>query len=172
MEINMKHKRATILYIAMSLDGYIADENTNVDWLSEVDGDGDNGYSAFYETVDTIIMGRTTYDQILSFGCEWPYLGKQCYVFTDRQYAHDDISVFMRNLKSKPGLNIWLAGGAEMAHSFLKAGLIDEFAITMIPTILGKGVRLFKPDIPKIKLTLKNQMQFKNIAFLHYIADK
>lgn len=64
----MEHERATILYIAMSLDGYIAGEHGEIDWLEEADGEGDNGYSYFYETVDTILMGRTSYDQLLSSG--------------------------------------------------------------------------------------------------------
>lgn len=172
----MKQQRATILYIAMSLDGYIADVDGGIDWLSEVEGEGDNGYSAFYETVDTIIMGRTTYDQILTFDCEWPYSGKECYVFTNREHApdgnvefvSDDISGFMNDMLSQPGSNIWLLGGAGLIDSFMKEGLIDEFVIAVIPIILGNGMSLFKGENPKTKLILKGVTQINDIVQLHY----
>lgn len=160
----------------MSLDGYIADIDGGIDWLSEVEGEGDIGYSAFYETVDTIIMGRTTYDQILTFDCEWPYSGKKCYVFTNREHAPDDnaefvtgdLSTFMSNLLSQPGTNIWLLGGGQLIDGFMKKGLIDEFAISVIPIILGKGIPLFKSGNQKASLTLTKVTTFKDIVLLQY----
>jgi len=144
----------------MSLDGFIADRNGSVDWLPE--GEGDFGYSDFYETIDTLIMGRTTYDQILSFGIEWPYAGKKCYVFTNRDHPSDpntefltgDILSFVHNLKSKPGKNIWLVGGAALANTFMEYSLIDEYWVTVIPVILGDGVRLFRDGNPSIRQTV------------------
>ena len=72
----------TTLYIAASVDGYIADANGGVTWLPSGDSNGnDYGYAAFYASVDALLMGRRTYDQVLTFG-EWPYPGKPAYVFT------------------------------------------------------------------------------------------
>ena len=172
----MKQQRQMILYIAMSLDGYIADVDGGIDWLYEVEGEGDNGYFAFYETVDTIIMGRTTYDQILTFDCEWPYSGKKCYVFTNREHAPDsnvefvtgDIPGFMSDLKSQSGSNIWLLGGAELIDGFMKERLVDEFVIAVIPMILGRGIPLFKCGNPKLNLILREMTQFNDIVLLHY----
>lgn len=172
----MKHQRTIILYIAMSLDGYIADPDGAVDWLDEAEGEGDNGYSAFYETVDTIIMGRATYNQVLTFGCAWPYAGKRCYVFTNREYAPDsnvefingNIVEFITKIKSQPGKHIWLVGGANMVHNFMQKNLIDEFAIAIIPTLLGKGIPLFHCERQKLKLKLVENRQYKDIVLVHY----
>jgi dihydrofolate reductase len=172
----MSIDRTTVLYIAMSLDGYIADEFGEVNWLQDVEGKGDNGYSVFYETIDTIIMGRTTYDQILTFKCAWPYSGKKCYVFTKRnsnpdhnvEFVNDGIVDLMKSLKAQKGRKIWLAGGAGIIDSFIKQGLIDEFIIAVIPIILGNGIRLFKGNNPKTRLLLKEIKQSKEIALLYY----
>lgn len=172
----MKQQSKTILYIAMSLDGYIADIKGGIDWLSEFEGEGDFGYSEFYDTVDTILMGRTTYEQILTFDCDWPYSGKKCYVFTNHSHApdknvefiHGDIPEFMNNLRVQPGSNIWLLGGAGLIDSFMKEELIDEFVISVIPIILGDGISLFKGGNPKTKLILQEVTQFKELVQLHY----
>lgn len=174
----MASERKVILYIAMSLDGFIADRYGSVDWLPE--GEGDFGYSDFYETIDTLIMGRTTYDQILSFGIEWPYAGKKCYVFTNRDHPSDsntefltgDILSFVHNLKSKPGKNIWLVGGAAFANAFMEYSLIDEYWVAVIPVILGDGVRLFRDGNPSVRLSLQNLEQYEDVVVLHYMADK
>ena len=79
----MNHQRKVVLFIATSLDGYIATENDSLDWLYKVEGEGDNGYSEFYETVDTILMGRRTYDWILKHVTgDFPYKNKECFVFS------------------------------------------------------------------------------------------
>ena len=78
-----------ILYIAVSVDGYIADADGGVGWLPSGDGGGDDyGYAGFYAGVDAIVMGRRTYEQVRGFGVAWPYPGKPAYVFTNR--AADD----------------------------------------------------------------------------------
>ncbi|WP_338778342.1 dihydrofolate reductase family protein [Metabacillus sp. FJAT-52054] len=75
--------RKTVLYIAMSLDGYIARENGDIDWLEEAERQGDNGYSELIENIDTVVMGRKTYEQVLGFDMEFPYKGMDCYVFSN-----------------------------------------------------------------------------------------
>lgn len=176
----MNMKRKCILYIAASLDGYIADENGNIDWLYEVKGDGgDNGYSQFESTVDTVIMGKKSYDQILTFG-DWPYKGKRCYVFTHTEQGENEyvefvsgsVKAFMNELTNKEGSNIWILGGAELIDLFIKEKLIDEFIIAVIPMILGKGIALFKDNNPKTALSVKEIKTFGEIVQLHYVTNK
>ena len=101
-----------MLYIAASLDGYIATEDHNLDWLFAIEGDGDNGFSDFYETVDTFLLGRTTYDWIMKQeNGDFPYKNKECYVFSNIckndnefvKFINDDIVSFVSTLKSKDG---------------------------------------------------------------------
>ena len=73
--------REIVLFIAASLDGYIAKENDDLEWLMETEGEGDNGYTEMYETIDTIIMGKKTYDYVVEHTETFPYLDKACYVF-------------------------------------------------------------------------------------------
>ena len=96
----MSKKRNLVLYIAASLDGYIASEDESLEWLFNVEGEGDNGYSVFYETVDTVLMGNKTYDWIIRHETvEFPYKNKECYVFTrtsiedteDVKFINDDV---------------------------------------------------------------------------------
>lgn len=156
--------RKCILYIATSIDGFIADESGGIKWLDEFGkGEGDNGYSEFLKKIDIIIMGRKTYDQVLTFG-EFPYVGKKCYVYsrtqkpsdTNVEYTDEPVNQLISRLKQQRGKNIWLVGGGDLIESFLKFNLIDILIITLIPVILGKGIPLFKPDHPQIALILKD----------------
>lgn len=150
----MNTPRDVVLYIATSLDGYIARPDEALDWLVQTEGDGDNGYHTFYETVDTILLGRKTYDWILGNVPEFPYRGKRCYVFSRRQsgrtdsveFIHDDIVDFTRALKHQPGKKIWVVGGGEVLNLFLRDKLIDELVIQIAPIIIGRGIPLFKAD--------------------------
>lgn len=169
--------RKIILYIAMSLDGYIARKNGDVDWL---DGDGsesnrDHGYEKFYNSIDTVIMGRKTYDQILTFG-EYPYKGTKGYVYTSKQIDNNEDVVFtnenakelVSRLKKEDGKDIWLIGGAGVIDDFIKKGLIDEYFITIVPCILGEGISLFKECNPEIKLKLLKNSTVNGMTMLHY----
>ncbi|MGE5496527.1 MAG: dihydrofolate reductase family protein [Syntrophothermus sp.] len=176
----MEQVRKCVLYIAMSLDGYIADENGGIGWLIEQEGDGgDNGYSEFIKTIDTIIMGKTTYEQVLGFG-EWLYKGKKCYVYSRKEKGNNDKVEFtdqkpsdlIRSLKAQKGGDIWLEGGSLSADPFIKENLIDEFIIAIIPVILGKGIPLFLPDNPRIKLKLEKTVNLGEIVQLFYIPQK
>jgi len=142
-----------MLYIATSLDGFIARKDGSVDWLSPYEnGPEDYGYNDFYKKIEIVIMGNTTYKQVLSFG-EFPYRGKDCFVFTKNKEKHIDENVifvsknakdFISQLNLRENKNIWLVGGASIIDEFLKFDLIDEFVITIIPTLLGEGIPLFK----------------------------
>lgn len=170
-----------ILYIAMSLDGYIAKNNGSVDWLSG-NGDNpniDNGYDDFYNTIDTVVMGRTTYEQIINelSPNTWVYEGKKCYVATTKkcksdkraEFISDDIVEFIKNLKKQDGKDIWLVGGGKLVDQFIKKNLIDKYIITIIPTILGDGIPLFSKENPEIKLRLVETKEFDGMVELRYI---
>ena len=160
-----------LVYIASSLDGYIARENGDVDWLPE---SLESSYEAFYKSVDTVIMGKTTYDQILEFG-EYPYKDKKSFVFskTSKESNKDaefvsDIEKFVKDGFPRAGKNIWLVGGAKTITSFLKLGVVDEIITTIIPVILGKGIPLFQNVEKKIDLKLINTEKYGQLVDLRY----
>ena len=122
-----------ILYIAISLDGFIAKEDGNIDWLSSFDED--YGYDEFLSTLDTIIMGRKTYEQVLSFG-EWPYSGLNTFVYTHQDSKENDNNIefisgsipqTLAEIKKQSEKNIWLVGGGNLITEFVKHQLIDEY---------------------------------------------
>jgi dihydrofolate reductase len=156
------------LYIASSLDGYIASEGDGIDWLFT---DEDYGYAKFYDSIDTILVGRKTYDQSLKFD-EYPYKGKKVYVFTRRtdrnknahyvEYINADIPSFVRGLLLQSvGKDIWLLGGGEIVSILLNADLIDEIILSIHPIILGgKGIPLFSNIKKQVKLQLLESIPF------------
>lgn len=141
--------RKVKLFVANSLDGYIARADGSMDWLFH---DQDYGMSEFYETVDTAIIGRKTYDTMLSFG-ESSYPGLKNYVITrsrrkserkDVEFVSTDVAKFVKSLKRAKGKDIWLVGGGELTETFLNEGLVDEFILTVHPVVLGSGIPLFR----------------------------
>lgn len=173
------NERKLTVFIASSLDGYIAAKDESLEWLFKVEGEGDNGYSRFYDTVDTVIMGRKTYDWILKhMEGEFPYKGKQCYVFSKTareehdhvKFIQGDIASFTNRLKNEAGGTIWLVGGGDLIQSFAKEGLIDEWIITAAPTLIGEGIPLFKNI--ELELALKNVTRFNQFVELHYETKK
>lgn len=170
-------ERRVVLYIAMSLDGYIADEKGGIDWLDNGDIDYD-GYEPFLDTIDTVVMGRVTYQQIieeLSIG-KWPYEGKKGYVASKEILGRDenvsfinyDVSGFIRYLKQQKGKDIWLVGGAKLISDCVKDNIIDEYHISIIPTILGKGIKLFPNDGTAIPLDLQSSKAYGNMMVMRY----
>ena len=169
-----------VLYLAVSVDGYLADEQGGVSWLA---GDGSQpdapgSYPAFYETVDAVMMGWTTYHQIvaeLSPG-SWPYEGRPCYVATHRQetdrenifFWNGDLTDLADRLNGEYEGNIWICGGASVAGQLLKAGRIDKLWLSVIPTVLGKGVRLFPELGQEFPLKLVGTECYNGIVDLVY----
>jgi dihydrofolate reductase len=152
--------RKIILFIASSLDGFIAGKSGEIDWLFT---DQDYGYTKFFNTIGVVIMGRKTYDQALTFG-EYPFKGKESFVFsrsradaTDEnvKFISGDVAIFVDSLRSQHGKDIWLVGGSELIQQFLKHDLIDEFVISIHPIILGEGIPLFPIPNPLQKLHLE-----------------
>ncbi len=178
----MEQDRKLILYIAMSLDGYIAKPNDDLTFLSIVQEEGqDYGYAAFIDSVDTVIVGRKTYDWVLTQVPEFPHYDKDAYIITRTprpdigkvKFYTGNLKDLVLKLKDEPGKNIFVDGGAEIVNALLKENLIDEFYISIIPILLGDGVRLFKNGRPEQALTLLQTTYFeKGLVQLHYqIAD-
>jgi dihydrofolate reductase len=148
--------RETILYIASSLDGYIAKADGDVQWLEDFPNpdQSDYGYAAFLSGCDTLVMGAGTYRQILSFGIEWPYADKDVYVMSrnaDLEIRSPRTSMlsgpeaWLQVKESLPedGKNCWLLGGGQIIREFLRAGAIDRILLTQFPLLLGAGIPLF-----------------------------
>lgn len=175
----MSNGRKLVFYGAMSVDGYIAREDHSLDWLIGTEGEEDTGYTEFYDTVDTILMGRKTYEQInILSPNEFPYKGKECYVFSRTlsganefvEFIQDDIVGFTKTLKEQLGNRIWVVGGGEVFSPLLQAKLVDEFFIQIAPSIIGRGISLFKPNDEENKLTLVDVRRYKQFAELYYIS--
>nr|WP_317283795.1 dihydrofolate reductase family protein [uncultured Sellimonas sp.] len=172
--------RKIILYIAMSIDGYIADASGKVDWLC---GDGSDpealgSYPEFYKNIDTIILGWKTYHQIVTelFLDKWVYKGKQSYVIThhpeeekrDIHFYNGDVRKLAYELKQQDGKDIWICGGADIAQQLIKEDVIDQYHLSIIPTILGNGVPLFQELEKEKKLRLIRTVNYNGIVDLVY----
>lgn len=174
--------RKVRLFIATSLDGYIATKEESLDWLEQVQGEGDNGYSQFYETIDTVILGRKTFDWLVSQQLsEWPYAEKECYVYTHQQisdsledinFTEQPVTSLIHTLRQRPGKDIWVVGGGELIYSFLEECLIDELIITVAPVLLGGGIPLFKEGFDPLKLTLQGTKTYGQFVELRYSVKK
>jgi dihydrofolate reductase len=158
--------RKVRLFIATSLDGFIADKNGSFDWLFT---DQDYGYADFYASIDTTLTGYKTYQDILGMG-EFPYSGKTNYIFSRRHQKTDDhpvtfvdgdLAAFVAQLKQEPGQDIWLVGGGEINEVLLQAGLIDELIVSIHPMVLGEGRALFAGRRERQPLKLTNSQTFE-----------
>ncbi len=144
-----------VLYIACSLDGFIARPDGNIDWLNSLPNpEGiDHGYADFYSSIGATVMGRKTYQEVLGFGVGWPYEGTDSYIVTrDSDFRPSspgtfpvlkDLPGLVQRLKSNLHKDIWLVGGGQLITSFLNQDLIDRTIITYIPLVIGEGIPLF-----------------------------
>jgi dihydrofolate reductase len=179
----MKKERKIIVYIATSADGYIARKDGNVDWLNYKRTAGDYGMGAFYSTIDTILWGRKTCGVALDFEKEGTIKSAfdpkvKNYVFSRKvrrnpppgvEFVHEPIATFAKRLRSEPGKDIWMMGGAGLIASFLDAGEIDEFIIHVVPIFVGEGIPLVQPKPRNVPLLLKSLKSFKDgVLQLHY----
>lgn len=155
--------RKLIVYMATSLDGYIADKKGSYDWLAENLRELD--LTTFHGTVDTILLGRVTHDQIVNEieRQAQPYPNVQSYVFTRSErentehitYTHASVCDVVRELKNEEGKDIWLLGGTSLVGQLQRENLIDEYHITTLPVLLGDGVPLFAKQQEAKQLGLK-----------------
>ena len=146
--------RKTVLYTAVSIDGYVAAEGDDLSWLeaAEDTSDVDEDYIAFERNVTTVVMGNGTYRYIVKEGVLDPYPDRETYVFTRTEgqtsphvtYVTEDPSEFTRKLKQGTGGDIWIVGGGNINGQLLAADLIDELQLSIAPITLGSGARLFE----------------------------
>lgn len=155
------------LFIACSLDGYIARSNGDIDWLFT---EGDYGYHDFYASIDTIIMGYKTYEKGRSLG-EFQFKNKKNFVFTrfsgrknteSVTFASGDIIAFTKKLKKKKGKDIWLMGGGEIIKALFNEKLIDEYIMAIHPVVLTEGIPLFSGLEEQQDLVLTDVKKFPN----------
>ena len=169
--------RKLILYIATSLDGYIAKPNDDLDFLNIVQKEGeDYGYSAFISTVDTVIVGRKTYDWVLK-QTDFPHADKNTYIITRTErtsvgrttFYTGNLKELVSQLKSEKGETIFCDGGAEIVNELLNDQLIDEWIISVIPILVGNGTRLFKDGRSEQQLELISIQSYDTgLVQLHY----
>ena len=145
--------RKIILYIATSLDGFIARENGSVDWLDKYnESDYDFGFNEFNKRFDSVIVGNTTQKHYPN-----KYDGKTCYVFSKIPQDKDENLIYVSGDVKKviedtnPKGNIWHVGGADLINQFIKYDLIDEYIITIVPEEIGSGIPLFKDSNSPLK---------------------
>ncbi|HRI28144.1 MAG TPA: dihydrofolate reductase family protein [Chitinophagales bacterium] len=145
-----------VLYIATSLDGFIARPDGNLDWLNAVSPPqlGDYGYTALLNSISAVIMGRKTYEEVIGFGIDWPYAQFDTYVVTGKPIfvpqsprtcplTTVQVPEFINRFKQQSDKDIWLVGGGQLNTFFINNGLLDKMIITVIPKIIGGGIPLF-----------------------------
>jgi dihydrofolate reductase len=146
-----------IYYVATSLDGFIATPDGGIEWLAPFEAGGeDYGYAEFYASIDALLLGSRTYEQVLTFDA-WPYPGKPCWVFSRRALApvRPEVIVTAQSprqvaaeLEARAIRRAWLVGGGQLAAGFRTEGLITEVIVAIIPVILGAGIPLFGATAP------------------------
>ena len=172
------------MFIASSLDGFIAREDGSIDWLFT---DDDYGYQEFYESVDAVIMGRKTFEKGLELGGGInPTKDKKNYVFSRNQqslggmekddeveFVGKDVRKFVEQLVDSSGKDIWLVGGSEIISILLKADLLRDIIMSIHPKILGKGIPLFKNTEKEMIRKMVNSKAFDSgLVQLHYTIFK
>lgn len=177
----IKNVRKISLFIAMSLDGYIADSKGGVDWLNGQGNDDENidTYSEFTKTIDTILMGWNTYHQIVTelSPNEWIYSDYTTYVITHNdntssekiRFTNINPASLIKTLKEETGKGIWICGGANLAQQLINEDFIDCYYITVIPTLLGSGIRLFENGKQEIPLRLLKNRSYNGMTDLIYV---
>lgn len=176
-------KRKIIVSIATSADGFIARKDGAVDWLNRPRPKDNYGMGEFWNSIDTIVMGRKTFDMAMKFvreGKATPgmFRGIRHYVFSRKppkktiegfEFVKESIKKFAPRLRAQKGKNIFMLGGAGIIGSFLDAGEIDEFIIHVIPVFIGEGIPLIAPGRRTVPLKLLSTKKFSDgVVKLHY----
>lgn len=162
------------VYIAASLDGFIAPADRSADWLEPFSADT-LGFEEFLDSVGPVVMGRRTYDQIVGFG-EWPYAGHDSHILTNRPLPNPprqvapaaDIASLAEALRSGQQ-DVWLIGGADLIDGFFKAGAVDLLELYVLPVVLGEGVPLFGEGAAGVPLRQRSCKALAGgVAYLEY----
>jgi dihydrofolate reductase len=182
-------KRKIIVTIATSADGFIARKDGAVDWLDRPRPKGeDYGMGKFYNSIDTVIYGRKTYDMAVKFveeGIEIPDDGRKIrnYVFSRRrppkkvlpgfEFVKAPVKKFAKSLRAQKGKDIWMMGGGGIIASFLDEGEIDEFIISVIPVFIGEGIPLIAPRHRTVPLKLLSTKKYSDgVVSVHYAVSE
>lgn len=178
-------KNKNIVFIAKSLDGYIARKNGDIIWLNSIPNpeNNDMGFVSLMNEIDAIVMGRTTFETVCGFKGEWPY-NKHVFVLSNTLHEvperlKDKVSLLAGNVKEilnkihKKGYSILYIDGGKTVQNFLKEDLIDELIITTIPILLGDGISLFDSLPKSLEFThLKTEVFLDQIVQSHYKRKK
>lgn len=170
--------RKLVVYIASSVDGYIAQPNDDLSFLKRVEKEGeDYGYSEFIQTIDTIILGRTTYDWVTK-NVPGHYGAKRTFVITHQEkpaegnvtFYSGSLTELVAQLKNEDSQKyIFCDGGASIVNQLLQHDLVDELTISLIPVLLGDGVKLFADGRPEQVLQLESAKSFDTgLVQIHY----
>lgn len=161
--------RKLVLYIACSVDGFIAGPGDDLSFLDAMQTEGeDYGYGELLSRVDTVLMGRKTYDWVMSQVAEFPHAGMPSYIITrssrpssgNIHFYNGSLSELIEKLKAQPGKDIFVDGGAALVNALLREELLDELIISVVPVLLGDGVRLFEDGGFLQNLHLKDSQHF------------
>jgi dihydrofolate reductase len=175
--------RKVIVHIAASADGYIARPDGDLEWLtSRPAPEGFYGMNAFMKSVDTLLLGRKTYDVSLSMGEKFESKSKT-FIFSQRarpadapsgvEFVNEAIGPFISRLREQPGKDIWLMGGGELIAAFLDAQAIDEFVVSVVPVFIGDGIPLIARRHRHVHLELQSTERFEDgLVQLHYRVIK
>jgi dihydrofolate reductase len=163
------------VYIATSLDGFIARKNGDIDWLTSVknpDPNEDYGFAEFIQSVTCLVMGRHTFEKVMTFP-EWPYGATRLVVMTKSLASlpngtPETVELFsgspkelVEKLEKEGEVKLYIDGG-KLIQSFLRQGLIDEIILTRIPILIGEGIPLFGPVHEDIKLDHVSTTAYQN----------
>lgn len=173
---------ANKVFIATSLDGYIADKNGEIDWLHNIPNPDnlDMGYNNFMKGIDAIVMGKNTFETVCGFDIDWPYAVSVFVIsnslqtipekFKDKaELVKGDLNEIVQQIHAKGHQNIYIDGGKTI-QSFLNKNLINEIIITIIPLILGGGIPLFSNINNMIHFKCVRTVLFSNhIVQNHYV---
>jgi dihydrofolate reductase len=174
-----------IVFIATSLDGYIADKDGGVDWLHSIPNPEnlDMGYADLIDRIDALVMGRKTFEKVCSFDCDWPY-SKPVFVLSNSMKSIPEgyegkaetikgsLSVVIESIHKKGYKRLYIDGGVTV-QSFLKEDLIDEIIISVIPILLGGGIPLFGELPEPLEFEhVKTQVFLSAIVQNHYRKKK
>jgi dihydrofolate reductase len=169
--------RKLIAYLATSADGFIARPDGDVSWLDRPRPDDDYGMPAFLRSVDTIVMGRRTWEAGQKLGGAIVE-GKRNIVLSRTLPSYGcpgamvenvEPAAFAERLRSERGRNVWLMGGAEVFGTFLQADALDELIIHIVPVLIGTGISLVGPNARQTELALRSTRRFADgVVRLHY----
>jgi len=173
------------VFIATSLDGYIADKNGGIDWLHSIPNpeDIDMGYGQFDSQIDALVMGRTTFETVCGFEMDWPYQ-KPVFVlsnnmtnipeeYQDKAFlVKGTLNEIIESIHEKGFYKLYIDGGRTI-QSFLKEDLIDEITITIIPYLLGGGIQLFSDLSKRLEFEcVTTKIYLEKIVQNHFVRKR